>query len=435
MAKSLVVSLIALIIMKDLSNTIIGLSFLTIMAMVATSLTMGKVELNGLFATDWVMSLMVSLTLFVSVLSYLSSVKISRKASFNLMIISISLILVVSFSVSSFFLFFFFFESVLGPLLLLILGWGYQPERLQAGGYMVIYTVFGSLFFLWGVSELYMSGVSSSMSSVGNLVKKMDMSLWWLYMLGFLIKLPMYPFHLWLPKAHVEAPVAGSMLLAGVVLKLGGYGLLRLMTVMQINLSSVSYVSLLTVSLAGGLYAGLACVRQADLKCLVAYSSVAHMSLVLLGVLSNTVLGVVGAVVIMVGHGLCSSGLFSYVNSIYKMSHSRLLVMNKGGLVICPSLALMCFLLSSSNMAAPPSLNLLGEILIFGVGGWMSSGFLSMLGLMSFISACFSLYLYGSCSHGKGLMHSNSLSLSSVCDVFVLVSHWAPLNILFMFMP
>nr|AWN58415.1 NADH dehydrogenase subunit 4 [Mytilus edulis] len=435
MVKSLAISLIALIIMKNLNVSIIGLSVLTILSMGAASVATGGVELNGLYSTDFVMGLMITLTLFVAILSYLSSAKVSRKASFNLMVISISLILVMSFSVSSFFLFFFFFESVLAPLLLLIVGWGYQPERLQAGGYMVIYTVFGSLFFLWGVSELYLSGMSSSMSSVGSLVKKSVMSLWWLYILGFLIKLPMYPFHLWLPKAHVEAPVAGSMLLAGVVLKLGGYGLLRFMLVMQVSLSSVFFVLLLSVNLAGGFYAGLACVRQVDLKCLVAYSSVAHMSLVLLGVLSNTLLGVMGAIIIMVGHGLCSSGLFSYVNAIYKMSHSRLLVMNKGGLLFCPALVLMCFLLSSSNMAAPPSLNLFGEILVFGVGGWMSGAFLFILGLMSFISACFSLYLYGSCSHGKGLMHSESLNLGSLCDVFVLLSHWVPLNFLFMFMP
>nr|ALM88222.1 NADH dehydrogenase subunit 4 [Mytilus edulis] len=435
MVKSLTISLIALIIMKNLNMTIIGLSFLTIMSMEATSVVMKKVEFNGLYSMDLVMGMMITLTLFVSFLSYLSSAKIVRKSSFNLVIISISIVLVMSFSVSSFFLFFFFFESVLGPLLLLILGWGYQPERLQAGGYMLIYTVFGSLFFLWGVSELYMSGASSSMSSVSGMVKKSAMSLWWLYILGFLIKLPMYPFHLWLPKAHVEAPVAGSMLLAGVVLKLGGYGLLRLMMVMQVSLSSLVFVLLLMINLVGGFYAGLGCVRQVDLKCLVAYSSVAHMSLVLLGVLSNTVLGVMGAIIIMIGHGLCSSGLFSYVNSIYKSSHSRLLVMNKGGLLTCPSLVVMCFLLSSSNMAAPPSLNLFGEILIFGVSGWMSGAFLFILGLMSFISACFSLYLYGSCSHGKGLMYMDSLSMSSVCDVFVLVAHWLPLNFLFMFMP
>lgn len=174
---------------------------------------------------------------------------------------------------------------------------------------------------------------------------------------------------MWLPKAHVEAPVAGSMLLAGVVLKLGGYGLLRFILVIQVRLRRVFFVLLLRVNLAGGFYAGLACVRQVDLKCLVAYSSVAHISLVLLGVLSNTLLGVIGAIIIMVGHGLCSSGLFRYVNAIYKMSHSRLLVINKGGLLFCPVLVLMCFLLRSRNMAAPPSLNLFGEILVFGVGG------------------------------------------------------------------
>ena len=369
MVKRLAIRLIALIIIKDLNVSIIGLSVLTILSIGAARVATGGVELNGLYSTDFVMGLMITLTLFVAILSYLSRAKVSRKARFNLMVIRISLILVIRFRVRRFFLFFFFFESVLAPLLLLIVGWGYQPERLQAGGYIVIYTVFGSLFFLWGVRELYLRGVRRRMRSVGRLVKKRAIRLWWLYILGFLIKLPIYPFHLWLPKAHVEAPVAGSMLLAGVVLKLGGYGLLRFILVIQVRLRRVFFVLLLRVNLAGGFYAGLACVRQVDLKCLVAYSSVAHISLVLLGVLSNTLLGVIGAIIIMVGHGLCSSGLFRYVNAIYKMRHSRLLVINKGGLLFCPVLVLMCFLLRSRNIAAPPSLNLFGEILVFGVGG------------------------------------------------------------------
>lgn len=285
------------------------------------------------------------------------------------------------------------------------------------------------------MSELYIRGVRRSIRSVRGMVKKRAIRLWWLYILGFLIKLPIYPFHLWLPKAHVEAPVAGSILLAGVVLKLGGYGLLRLIIVMQMRLSRLVFVLLLIINLVGGLYAGLGCVRQVDLKCLVAYSSVAHMSLVLLGVLSNTVLGVVGAIIIMIGHGLCSSGLFRYVNSIYKRSHSRLLVINKGGLLTCPRLVIMCFLLRSSNIAAPPRLNLFGEILIFGVRGWMRGAFLFILGLIRFIRACFRLYLYGSCSHGKGLIYIDSLRMRRVCDVFVLAVHWLPLNFLFIFIP
>lgn len=158
-------------------------------------------------------------------------------------------------------------------------------------------------------------------------------------------------------------------MLAGVVLKLGGYGLIRFIGVIQLSLRRGCYLILLLINLLGGIYAGLVCIRQVDLKCLVAYSSVAHIRLVLLGVLRNTVIGVIGGIIIIVGHGLCSSGLFRYVNSIYKMRRSRLLTMNKGGLLVYPGISFICFLLRSSNIAAPPRLNLFGEILVFGVGG------------------------------------------------------------------
>nr|AFR45258.1 NADH dehydrogenase subunit 4 [Mytilus californianus] len=433
MTGGLMLSALVMLTSSDLLFSSLGLSLLCLMWLMTMVLLNPETEFEGLFYTDIIMQIMVLLTLFIGSLACLSSVKSARKQSLSVVSMMVVFILTLSFGVSSFLLFFFFFESVLCPLLILIVGWGYQPERLQAGVYMMIYTVFGSLFFLWGMVNLFLSGFSMSMSSLVSSVNKCCVNLWWLYMLGFFIKLPMYPFHLWLPKAHVEAPVIGSMLLAGVVLKLGGYGVLRFMSILDISLSSGAALMIMVVVLLGGLYAGLVCVRQSDLKCLVAYSSVSHMSLVLVGILSNCTLGVMGSVLIMVGHGLCSSGLFSLTNVLFKMSQSRLLVMNKGMIVINPGIAVICFLLSSSNMAAPPSLNLFGEVLMFMVSMMMSGGFLCIMMSLSFVSGCFSLYLYSSCSHGKSPEYINSIVNASFCDSSVLWAHWIPLNVLFLF--
>lgn len=262
--------------------------------------------------------------------------------------------------------------------------------------------------------------------SIGSLVRRVNKCkarLWWLYILGFFIKLPMYPFHLWLPKAHVEAPVSGSMLLAGVVLKLGGYGVLRLVKMLQITLRSASVLVVIAVALLGGLYAGMVCVRQTDLKCLVAYSSVSHISLVLVGALRNCYLGFMGRMLIIVGHGLCSSGLFRLANVLYKISASRLLVINKGLLVIRPGLALSCFLLRSRNMAAPPSLNLFGEVLRFIVSIMLSGVFMCLMIGLSFVRGCFRLYLYSRCRHGKRLLFPDFIVRPRFCDSSILYFH------------
>lgn len=267
---------------------------------------------------------------------------------------------------------------------------------------MFIYTVFGSLFFLFGICLLFYRGMRDNILRLGRNVNKKVRMFWWVFMIGFLIKLPVYPFHLWLPKAHVEAPVAGSMVLAGVVLKLGGYGILRLLIVISVNLGLKCYNLILCVGIVGGFYARLVCCRQTDIKCLVAYSSVGHIRLVTLGCLRNIRIGVKGALFIIIGHGLCSSGIFSLVNVFYSHSGYRNLYINKGFLIKSPILCLVGFLLCSSNIAAPPRLNLLGEVLMFICSYVISFCFLLLLMAITIVSAVYSLHLYTSTCHGKG---------------------------------
>ena len=177
--------------------------------------------------------------------------------------------------------------------------------------------------------------------------------------------MPVYPFHLWLPKAHVEAPVGGSIMLAGVVLKLGGYGLVRFFNFFWVSCSWYVFNFILSVTLIGGCLCRVVCMRQIDIKCLVAYSSVSHISLVIIGIFSNSFLGLIGRIIIIIGHGFCSSGLFRLVNVRYRSRGSRSVFINKGYLSINPVFTLISFILLRRNIAAPPRLNLVGEIIVF----------------------------------------------------------------------
>nr|QFI35711.1 NADH dehydrogenase subunit 4 [Zerynthia polyxena] len=347
---------------------------------------------------------------------------------FNIIILLIMLYL--TFSIMNLFMFYLFFEGSLIPTLMLIIGWGYQPERIQAGMYLLFYTLFASLPLLMGIFFIF----NQLNFMMMYFLKFYNMNLFLLYLsmiMAFLVKMPMYFVHLWLPKAHVEAPVSGSMILAGIMLKLGGYGLLRVMIFFQNLNLKLNYIWVI-ISLVGGLYISLKCFCQVDMKSLIAYSSVAHMSLVICGIMSMNYWGYLGSYLMMIGHGLCSSGMFCLANINYERLHSRSLFINKGLMNFMPSMSLWWFLLMSSNMAAPPSMNLLGEISL--INSMISWSWLSMIMLImiSFFSAGYSLYLYSYTQHGKYNIGIFSFSTGVSREYLMLMLHWLPLNMLIM---
>jgi len=344
---------------------------------------------------------LIILTAWLRVLIIIIRVKIFKSGAFFNLLIILFLRLALRFSVASLFLFYLFFEWSLLPIFLIILGWGYQPERLRASLLLFFYTLFASLPLLlvllyWGQIAFITSFKDALLILTQRDVRSIILR--FITILAFVVKFPIYFVHLWLPKAHVEAPVAGSIILAGILLKLGGYGIIRLSAFFLHN-PLIFSVGILTIW--GGGILGALCLRIRDIKVIIAYSSVVHISLVFIGVIRYFSWGLNGAMVIIVAHGLCSSGIFAWANIVYERRHSRRLTLNKGLLTISPSFSFWWFLLIVRNFAGPFTLNLAGEIFLIINTMVCRNLFWVRIALISFFSAGYSLLLYSSTQQGR----------------------------------
>jgi len=312
-----------------------------------------------------------------------------RNSKFEMSLSLMTLLLMGFFLSPGFGFLYLTFELSLIPILYIIIHWGYQPERLRASFYIFLYTIVGSLPLLMLITKSAQSSFDFTFPNVsGNLI-------WQICgVLAFLVKTPMWGVHLWLPKAHVEAPIVGSIILAGVLLKLGGYGLLKIWR----RLATVSSGNniILAVSLWRLVILPVVCLLMVDAKVLIAYSSIIHIALIIGAILRGSMAGFWGAFWIIIAHGFSSPLIFYLASKYYESSFSRNLLLQKGLSSLNPVLAFFWFLALIHRMAAPPSLGILREILICFRFLKISLINLFFIGISVFFGGAIRLYLFSS---------------------------------------
>lgn len=310
--------------------------------------------------------ILLTTTLFpVSILASWENVESRQKSYFSLLLI-VETLLISVFSVLDLLLFYVAFEASLVPLFLIIGIWGGSDTRIRAALLLFLYTLGGSLFMLISIVSIANNLGTSDFTTVRetDIAHKSQNLLWLGFFLALAVKTPLIPFHMWLPRAHAEAPLAGSMILAGSVLKVASYGFMRIVIPILPN-ATYYYTPLVeTVSIVTIFYSSLAAMRQWDTKAFVAYSSVGHIGVVTLGIFSNTVVGISGAYLLSIAHGFISPVLFIIVGGVlYDRFHTRTISYYRGLHVYIPFLAFLFFLTACANIGVPLSLNWLGEFL------------------------------------------------------------------------
>nr|ACY09433.1 NADH dehydrogenase subunit 4 [Phanerotoma flava] len=391
------------------------------------------------FMTDSLNLFLIMLILWTILLAFQSNFSFlnnKNKLNFHFTIMFMMLFLMMFFFSMNLLYFYIFFECSMIPIMLIIMGWGNQIDRIQALMYMLFYTLFGSLpliLIIFIINFNYFSMMMNMLIYYMNLMNIMNNLFIYLFMiLGFLIKIPLYCMHLWLPKAHVESPISGSMILASIMLKLGTYGFLRLMLTFKKLFSNFNKI-IMPLLIWGTIMSCIVTININDLKIINAYSSIIHMNSMMFSMLTNSYWSLFSSKLMMLSHGLCSSAIFCLINFYYERLNSRNIIIIKGLTNFSPIMSLWWFLFCMSNISAPPSLNFFSEIMLIISMLIYSKLNMILIMLMIFLSSLIYIYFYSISQHNNMYMYMYNMKNFSKREYLINFNHFLPIMFMIMF--
>jgi len=362
-------------------------------------------NINLYIGIDGISLFFIPLTQLLSVLCILASWKSIKQyiKEYHILFLILQTLMTAVFCTLDLIFFYVFFESVLIPMFLIIGIWGARERKIHAAIQFFLYTLFGSVLMLLAILLIYFNVGTTDLQIL--MTYSFDINtqllLWFAFFFSFAVKVPMIPVHIWLPEAHVEAPTAGSVILAGILLKLGTYGLLRFSIPMFPDASAYFVPLVYTLSILAIIYTSLTTLRQIDLKKIIAYSSIAHMGFVTIGLFSQQIDSIEGSLLLMLSHGLVSGALFLCVGILYDRHHTRIIKYYAGVAQTMPVYSLIFLFFTLANISMPGTSSFVAEFLILVSTFEINSTICFLAALGTILGASYAIWLYNRIAFGN----------------------------------